>query len=79
MTKTPQDISFEVALEQLQEQVRRLEAGELPLQESITAFETGMKLAMQCEQRLAEAKGKVEILLKQSDGGVMSEPFTVDA
>lgn len=79
MTKTPQEISFEAALEQLQEQVRTLEAGELPLQESIAAFETGMQLATLCEKRLAEAKGKVEILLKQSDGSVTSEPFTVDA
>lgn len=69
MTKTKATaVPFEEALEQLEMHVRTLEGGELTLDQSIATFEEGMQLARACETKLAEAKGKVEVLLKQSDG-----------
>lgn len=70
-------IPFEEALKRLEEIVRHLEAGDLTLDESLKAFEEGIKWSRLCEQRLAEAKGKVEVLVKEANGEVMEKPFVV--
>ena len=54
---------FEDALGELEGIVTRLEAGELSLDESLTAFEQGVALAKLCHTRLDEAEQKVEKLL----------------
>lgn len=58
--------SFEEAVRELEQLVRRLESGELSLDESLASFEQGIKLSRECESKLTDAKGKVEILLKQA-------------
>lgn len=70
------EVGFEDGLQQLEERVRALEAGNLTLGDAMRVFEEGMQLAKQCEVRLAEAKGKVEILLKQADGGAATEAWS---
>ncbi|MBI4238198.1 MAG: exodeoxyribonuclease VII small subunit [Deltaproteobacteria bacterium] len=72
----PSALLFEDAMRELEARVRELEGGNLTLDQSIAVFEAGTQLARQCEMRLAEAKGKVEILLKQANGEVAAEPFT---
>lgn len=69
-------LPFEEAMRELEARVRELESGSLTLDQAIAVFEAGTQLARQCETRLAEAKGKVEILLKQANGDVAAEPFT---
>ena len=67
------DLPFEDALDQLETIVKKLEAGELNLEDSLGAFERGVELAKLCHTRLDEAEKKVEQLLangvrKELDG-----------
>ena len=59
-------IDFETAMRDLEELVERLEQGDLPLEESLAAFERGVMLTRSCQLALKEAEQKVEILLKKS-------------
>lgn len=72
-------LTFEAGLQKLEEQVRALEAGNLSLDDALTCFEEGTKLARLCEARLTEAKGKVEALLKDADGAVRRADFEAGA
>jgi len=67
--------SFEQSIEELEKVVRQMEKGELTLDQSISAFEGGVKLARECEKKLKEAKGKVEQLVKDESGKSKIEPF----
>lgn len=67
--------SFEESLKKLEAIVTQMERGDVTLEESIKLFEEGTKLAEQCKQQLAEAEGKVEILIKQRNGAMKREPF----
>jgi len=58
---------FEVMLAKLEEIVRRMEAGEMTLEESLVAFEEGIKLSRNCSKTLDEAQRKVEILLQDGE------------
>lgn len=60
--------NFEVAIEELESLVQTLEAGELPLDEAMKAFETGMRLAKFCEDRLNDASGRIEKVMKDFGG-----------
>ena len=66
---------FEASLKRLEEVVKRLEAGSLSLEDSLKAFEEGVRLAAFCSGRLDDAERRVEILLKQKDGSLKREPF----
>jgi exodeoxyribonuclease VII small subunit len=57
---------FELAMRDLEELVQRLEQGDLPLEESLAAFERGVMLTRACQTALKEAEQKVEILLKKA-------------
>jgi exodeoxyribonuclease VII small subunit len=80
MVATPKDapkIDFEAAMRDLEELVERLEAGDLPLEESLAAFERGVLLTRGCQTALKEAEQKVEILLKTA-GEPAIEDFDTD-
>jgi exodeoxyribonuclease VII small subunit len=62
------ELSFEAALKQLEEVVQRLERGEPTLEESLQLYEQGIRLSRLCQQKLEEAQGKVEMLLKDDEG-----------
>lgn len=66
---------FETSLKKLEEVVRRLEGGSLSLEESLKAFEEGVRHAAFCSKKLDEAERRVEVLLKQKDGSFKREPF----
>lgn len=66
--------TFESALTRLEEITRELENGELSLDNSLKKFDEGIKLAEFCNQKLTEAKAKVEILLRK-EGKLQPEPF----
>ncbi|MEG3639024.1 exodeoxyribonuclease VII small subunit [Magnetococcus sp. PR-3] len=51
---------FEASLERLETLVGDLERGELPLEEALSAYEEGMKLAKQCQKRLDSAEKRIE-------------------
>ncbi|MBL7715938.1 MAG: exodeoxyribonuclease VII small subunit [Bdellovibrionales bacterium] len=67
--------SFEVALEKLQLTVKKLEAGELSLEESLSAFEEGVRLTKQCQEQLAVAEKRVEVLMSANAHSVETKPF----
>jgi exodeoxyribonuclease VII small subunit len=66
---------FEEALAELETTVRRLEQGELPLEESLAAFERGMLLVKSLGRRLEEIEQRVEVLLKREDGSLGTAPL----
>lgn len=66
---------FEAALARLEEIVKELESGDLPLDLSLKLFEEGIKLSRLCNKKLEEAERRVEILLKDKNGSVIAQPF----
>jgi exodeoxyribonuclease VII small subunit len=72
------EIKFEDAMTRLEEIVEELESGELSLEESLSAFEEGIKLSKICAKMLNEAERKVEILMKGEDGKLIAKPFSED-
>jgi exodeoxyribonuclease VII small subunit len=69
---------FDVSLKKLEEIVKRLEAGDLPLEDSLKAFEEGVKHASLCARKLNEAEEKVELLLRGKDGKLFRQAFQLD-
>lgn len=69
---------FETSLKKLEEVVRSLEEGSLSLDDSLKAFEEGVKLAAFCSKKLDEAEHRVEVLLKRKDGSFDRKPFETE-
>ena len=75
--KTTKDtISFEEALEKLEQVVRQLEDGQLGLSESLARYEEGVRHLKHCHEALASAERKIELLTSVDEGGsAETEPF----
>jgi len=71
----PANHRFEEALKVLEDIVQRLEKGELPLEDSLAAFEKGIGLVRQLSQRLADVEQRVEVLLKSEAGKLVLRPM----
>lgn len=69
--------TFEEAMQQLEQLVESMEKGELSLDDSLQAFEEGVKLTRLCQLALKEAEQKVQILSQNSPEGNL-EPFERD-
>lgn len=63
---------FEDSLARLEELVESMESGELSLEDSLKAFEEGVKLTRDCQKALDQAEQSVQVLLEKNDG------FTLD-
>lgn len=73
-------MSFEEAMERLEEIVRKLEDGTMPLDASMEAFEEAVRLSRFCNDALEQAKQRVRLLTKDADSSVTDVPFdTPDA
>ena len=70
-------LSFEAGLEQLENIVKEMESGELPLERALELFENGMKLSEACRKQLEEAETRVEILTRRA-GEMQPQPFRTD-
>ena len=70
-----QDIAFEDALAELEALVEQMEAGDLSLEASLTAFERGVKLTRHCQASLQAAELKVKVLTESGE----LEDLDVDA
>ncbi|MBH1944281.1 exodeoxyribonuclease VII small subunit [Citromicrobium bathyomarinum] len=71
MAEDPQnisDMSFEEALRALQQVVRQLEDGEVPLDQSIALYERGEKLRAACQARLDAAQARIEAIVLDAKG-----------
>lgn len=56
------ELSYEQAMEQLEQVLRRLDAGDLPLEESISCFQEGLTYIKCCQEKLTAAEGALKIL-----------------
>ena len=70
--------SFEESMADLEKIVRKLEAGDISLDDSLSEFEKGVSLLRDCEKKLDEAKGKVEQLINDASGGIRSVSFEIE-
>ncbi len=69
-------LTFEDALRSLEDVVRRLESGEVPLDDSIDLYERGEALRAHCQARLDAAQARIERIVAGPDGqAVGTEPF----
>jgi exodeoxyribonuclease VII small subunit len=66
---------FESSLARLESIVKNIEAGSMPLEESLAAFQEGVGLIQQCQTLLSQAEQKVEMLLKAGSSGVETKPL----
>ena len=70
-----QKITFEEALNKLEEKVRLLEGGNITLDESLAAFEDAVGIVKICNERLEAAEGRVRLLVESADGSVSDTDF----
>jgi exodeoxyribonuclease VII small subunit len=71
-----QSMNFEDALRALEEVVRKLESGEVPLDDSITLYERGEQLRAHCQARLDAAQARIERIVAGPDGAAIGvQPF----
>ena len=68
--------SFEEAMTELEGLVRCLESGEVPLEESVKAYERGMSLKKFCEEQLKNAKMLVDQITLNKEGEISLKPFS---
>ncbi len=64
------DRTFEEALTEVENKVRKLEGGELSLEDSLALFEEGIALTRECHEKLDAADQKLVELTRTSDGGI---------
>lgn len=72
---SPSPEQFEQSIQKLETLVKQLEAGTLPLEEALTAFQEGVGLVKQCQTLLSRAEQKVDVLIKANADGVETKPF----
>lgn len=71
-------VSFEKALAELEEIVRKLEQGSVELEESIALYERGAALKAHCEAKLKSAQERIEKIVVASDGAPRTEPASFE-
>jgi exodeoxyribonuclease VII small subunit len=67
------NMSFEAALQELEQLVARLESGQASLEDSITLYERGAKLKAHCDARLKSAQMRVDQIV-ETPNGITTEP-----
>jgi exodeoxyribonuclease VII small subunit len=67
--------TFEASLEALEQIVRELEQGDLPLEKSLELFEHGIRLSRECQERLSQAERRIEVLLRDNQGRAVVSAF----
>lgn len=77
-TKTNEKLDFEAISEKLEELISQLENSDsMPLEASLEAFETGIKLTREAQQVLSEAEQKVQMLMEKN-GDMVASPLPGD-
>lgn len=75
--KAVSSLSFEEALVELETIVRKLEDGNMPLDDSIKTYERGILLKNHCDSKLKSAQIKIEEVMASAEG-VQTKPFSMD-
>jgi len=73
-----EDMTFEDAMRRLEEIARLLEAGDLPLEESLRIFEEGVRLSRICNSKLDAIEARLEVLIRRDDGRLEREKFDLE-
>lgn len=68
------ELNFEAAMAELEEVVKQLERGDVPLEQAIELFQRGMKLSQICNQKLEQVERKIEMIVEE-DGEFRKQPF----
>ena len=68
MATRKKTVDFEQKLNQLEALVEEMEKGSLTLEESLKAFEEGIKITRECQQALKDAELKVDMLTRDAEG-----------
>lgn len=71
-------IKFEDAVKGLEDVVELLEKGELPLDETLSKYEQGIKLYKQCLTLLEDAEKKIQILVKDENGVFRTRDYEIE-
>lgn len=74
-TTPVEQLTFEVALKELEGIVSRLEQGEVDLDDSIALYERGQALKIHCEKKLKAAESRLEKIVHGASGATGSEPM----
>lgn len=69
------DMNFEGAMDRLEKIVEQMESGKLALEDLIVRYEEGMKLVKVCQERLASAEQKIEMIARDSAGKPVVKNF----
>jgi exodeoxyribonuclease VII small subunit len=69
------ELNFEDAMDRLEKIVEQMESGKLPLEDLIVRYEEGMKLVKTCQERLANAEQKIEIIARNSAAKAVVQEF----
>ena len=70
-----EEIKFEKAMDHLAKIVEDLESGEVSLEDALKKYEEGIRLARTCQDQLARAEKKIEVLTKTLEGNFKKEPL----
>jgi exodeoxyribonuclease VII small subunit len=73
--KAPDEMSFERAMDRLESIVDEMESGKMMLEELIVRYEEGMKLVGVCQERLASAEKRIEIITRNHAGKATVKEF----
>ncbi|KJZ03116.1 exodeoxyribonuclease VII small subunit [Pseudoalteromonas sp. CO348] len=76
--KKPDNLSFEEAMQELEQIVADMENGSLPLDQALKQFERGIKLAKASNQKLQQAEQQVAILMGEDEHAQL-QPFENEA
>lgn len=74
-----ESMSFEERMQRLEQIIRAMERGEVPLEESLKLFQEGTQLVASCEKLLENAQLQVKMVLTAADGSPVLEDFADDA
>ena len=64
---------FEKSIDELREIIEKLESGNIPLDDSLSLFEKGVKILNSANKKLSQMEKKVEILIERSNGQIKKE------
>ena len=73
-----QTTTFESALQKLEETVDKLEEADIPLDEALNTFESGVRWSRECNKFLENAEQRIEKILKNKDGEYEQKEFVLD-
>ncbi|ARI77102.1 exodeoxyribonuclease VII small subunit [Halobacillus mangrovi] len=74
MTESKEELSFEQAMDQLEDLVEKLETGEVPLEKAIQYYQEGMKLSKVCNEKLGNVEKQMQQIMNEHGE---FEPFSI--